>query len=411
MWDIKGQYSIDSVLGFSGPVTNIATADKFLVASSEDEVLKILELKVNQIQEGNATIWKFFVEKGEFKKFSKERTLCMKYEKSKRLLLILSVDGILEIWRRSTKKEIAKRLIRIKKRKLENMKNRDTVDEQAKEELKAQLLEYKNKAQELVKQGEFDPKYMFTAITSQQFGNKARNFAYFKKEMTSTPEYRLIIGMNTNTLELWNIQVTKKKVDELTIKEKSAESNIQVALEKIQSIGWWGHQTPIRVCANSNNDQLLLTASTECIKIWNINSLLCTKTSNIENVVSAVFLPGDKYVILGTKEGFLFILDCSSLEILQKIEGHNGEVWSLNYHPNPDIQESDLCIISGAADKSVKLWTLAVKKENNLRILQLILLKKIETTDDVLCSLLSPNGKLIAFSLLDSTIKVINFLE
>jgi len=79
------------------------------------------------------------------------------------------------------------------------------------------------------------------------------------------------------------------------------------------------------------------------------------------------------------------------------------------YHQNPDIQESDFCIVSGSADKSVKLWTVSLgtaKSERKERKIQLILLKKLETTDDVLFSMISPNGKLIAFSLLDSTIKV-----
>lgn len=60
--------------------------------------------------------------------------------------------------------------------------------------------------------------------------------------------------------------------------------------------------------------------------------------------------------------------------------------------------------MSGAGDKSMKLWTMSFKGE---RKMQLMLIKKLETTDDILCSMFSPNGKLIVFSLLDSTIKVI----
>lgn len=76
----------------------------------------------------------------------------------------------------------------------------------------------------------------------------------------------------------------------------------------------------------------------------------------------------------------------------------------MTYCSNPDIAESDFCIVSGAADKSIKLWTMSFKGEKKMH---LILIKKLETTDDVLCSMFSPNGKLIVFSLLDSTIKVI----
>ena len=78
----------------------------------------------------------------------------------------------------------------------------------------------------------------------------------------------------------------------------------------------------------------------------------------------------------------------------------------MTYHQNPDIAESDFCIMSGAADKSLKLWTVSLKGDKKDHKMQLVLLKKLETTDDVLCSMISPNGKLIAFSLLDSTVKV-----
>jgi U3 small nucleolar RNA-associated protein 12 len=54
--------------------------------------------------------------------------------------------------------------------------------------------------------------------------------------------------------------------------------------------------------------------------VWNVSSLSCTKDIPVENVVCGTFLPGDKHVVLGTKEGFIYIVDCISLEIAQKIE-------------------------------------------------------------------------------------------
>ncbi len=56
------------------------------------------------------------------------------------------------------------------------------------------------------------------------------------------------------------------------------------------------------------------------MKTWTVDTFTCTKQLPIENVVSALFLPGDKYAVLGSKEGMLHIVDCTSLEIIQSVE-------------------------------------------------------------------------------------------
>eukprot|EP01022_Parablepharisma_sp_SALTPOND_P019786 TRINITY_DN3426_c2_g1_i1.p1 TRINITY_DN3426_c2_g1~~TRINITY_DN3426_c2_g1_i1.p1 ORF type:complete len:964 (-),score=102.02 TRINITY_DN3426_c2_g1_i1:3822-6713(-) len=408
IWDINGQYSIDTALGFTGGITGLTIAGNYLLATSDYEAIKVYELKVIQSEDGNS--FSFMQEKGEFKKPSKERTIAISYYKPKKILIILSKDGSLEMWRKNGQKEISRRMLKSRKRKIEKTKEKGDAS------LKAEYKEYKAKIQELVAAGDYDIKYLFSPIASQALGSKAHAFFVWRKSgLAATEEFRAIIGYSSNTLELWSIKQEEVKQEEALLKvgEKAVAG---LGMHKIQEIGWWGHKTPIRTCLVSSNDQFLLTASTEAVKVWNVNSLECTKTLPMENVVCGTFLPGDKYAVLGSKEGYIYIIDTNSLEVAQKIEvkafyviikqGHNGEIWSLTFHPNPDIPESDFCIMSGAADKSIKLWTVSLKNDKKDRKIRLILLKKLETTDDVLCSMISPNGKLIAFSLLDSTIKV-----
>ena len=313
MWDINGQYSIDTALGFTGGVTGLTISNDLLIASSEYETLKVYEMKVTPSSDG--TTFTFLQDKGEFKKTSKERSIAIKFYKPKKILIVLSNDGTLEMWHKNSQKEIARRMLKSRKRKIEKSK-----DSAKQETLKSEFEEYKGKVSEMVEAGKYDIKYLFSPLASQALGNKARAFFVWRKTGASaTEEFRAIIGYSTNSLELWTIKAEAQNQEDEVMKTQEKAVN-SLSMQKIQDIGWWGHQTPIRVCISSTNDQLLLTASTESVKIWNISSLECTKNLVLENIVCGTFLPGDKYAVLGSKEGYIYILDANSLEVAQKIE-------------------------------------------------------------------------------------------
>jgi len=302
VWNIAGQYSIDTSLGFTGGVSALTIAGHYLLASSDYGQVKVYELKVSKKE----NTFGFIQERGEFKKTSKERTICIQYYKPKKIIAILSNDGTLEIWRKNSQLEIAKRIIKSYKRKLEKNKKKITKEESR---------EYKANVKTQVLNGEFDTKYLFTLVVTQTLGNKARSFFLWKK--TKVPEaesLRALIGYSTNLLELWSI---KEEKEESTIEKESTKKTV---IKKIQDIGWWGHRTPIRTCIISPNDKLLVTASNETTKIWNIASLKCTKSIPLENIICGIFIPGEKFVVLGSKEGYIYVLDSSALEVVQKIE-------------------------------------------------------------------------------------------
>lgn len=302
VWNVAGQYSVDTSLGFTGGVSGLAIAGSYLLASSDYGSMKVYELKVNKKE----NTFGFMQEKGEFKKASKERTIEMQYYRKKKILAVLSSDGTLELWHKNSQAEIAKRIVRSYKRKLEKSKKKAT---------KKEISEYKASVKEKVVSKEFDVKYMFSLILTQALGSKARAFVLWKKGGVPEAEaLRALIGYSTNLLELWSIKEEKQ--------EPSLEQKItkKVLMEKIQEVGWWGHRTPIRVCAVSSNDRLLVTSSGEATKVWNVASLKCTKSVSLENVTCGTFVPGEKLVVLGSKEGYIYVLDSNSLEVLQKIE-------------------------------------------------------------------------------------------
>jgi hypothetical protein len=49
-----------------------------------------------------------------------------------------------------------------------------------------------------------------------------------------------------------------------------------------------------------------------------------------------LILPGNKYLVMGTKEGYLMLYDINESKFEQQIENaHKKEVWELAMHTNP----------------------------------------------------------------------------
>lgn len=135
------------------------------------------------------------------------------------------------------------------------------------------------------------------------------------------------------------------------------------------------------------------------------------------------------------QEGWIQLLDVGSCTVIHTEEAHSGPVWSLALLPDKGG------FVSGSADKTIKFWTWAVttinqqedteaaaaagnkaKKQKkvtaeegqgqgsgNVVVVRQLGFKEtrvLEMSEDVLCVRVSPDGRLLAASLLDATIKV-----
>jgi len=92
---------------------------------------------------------------------------------------------------------------------------------------------------------------------------------------------------------------------------------------------------------------------------------------------------------------------------LESVNAHEGSaIWSLQVHPDGKS------VVSGGADKTAKFWDFKIVQEQVLGTtrttpkLKLIQSKILKVTDDILSLRFSPDAKLLAVALLDSTVKV-----
>ena len=88
--------------------------------------------------------------------------------------------------------------------------------------------------------------------------------------------------------------------------------------------------------------------------------------------------------------------------MLSTIEAHTGAIWSLQVHPDGKS------LATGSADKTAKFWAFDVRPDPETSIPQLHLTHKrtLKLPDDILSLRFTPNGKHIALSLLDNTVKL-----
>jgi U3 small nucleolar RNA-associated protein 12 len=164
----------------------------------------------------------------------------------------------------------------------------------------------------------------------------------------------------------------------------------------------------IRGVTISPNDGIFATHSFDSLKVWSVDlfsanqkgefTIQCKQSLNEANILSATILPGNKYIVLGTKSGQIALYDANTNLVMQRLQAHSREVWEVSYHTNPEGLKGSLLVASASADKSIKFHTLAQKGNGDV---QLQFYEKIETTDEVMGVKFSPDGRFFVFSLLD----------
>lgn len=113
-----------------------------------------------------------------------------------------------------------------------------------------------------------------------------------------------------------------------------------------------GHRHDVRAVAFSSDDEMILSVAQDAIKVWNGRTHQCMRTISCEGAypVCAVFVPGNRYVLVGMKAGHLDIYDLWSSSLVERINAHESTLWSI------DVRPDKKGFVTGSADKDVKFW-------------------------------------------------------
>jgi U3 small nucleolar RNA-associated protein 12 len=188
---------------------------------------------------------------------------------------------------------------------------------------------------------------------------------------------------------------------DLKIKAINDESN----LKHLCSIESAGHRTDVRTISFSSDSSAFLTASGDCLKVWNRLSSSCIRTLQCDYALCSAFLPDDNHVIIGCKSGKIQLFDINGAKLLENVSAHveNKEVWSISLTPDKNG------FVSGSADHTVKFWNFELVDDEELETkkrLSFTHYRTLQLDDDVLSVCVTQNNRLVAVALLDSTVKV-----
>ncbi|KAI5307394.1 hypothetical protein KEM56_002401 [Ascosphaera pollenicola] len=385
VWDLSSQHCIEThvvqnngecwALGLSPDRSGCITAGndgELKVWSIDTDAMGKIVDESSMVTDGIQIL----IDRGTFYRQGKDRTIGVQFHPRLDYIAIHGSEKSVEIFRIRTEAEVQKALARKRKRKQDKSKDKSEIagDEQPVSLASAPVSE------------------VFVSYTIVRTGGKVRSTDWMGGKGLS-----LLTAATNNQLEAYNIDVVDKKK-----KKDTADIDYSRSL----SIEMPGHRTDIRSLALSSDDRMLSSASNGSLKIWNVRTQTCLRTLECGYSLCSAFLPGDRIVVVGNKNGELEVFDIASSTLLETIPAHDGPVWSLDVHPDGKS------MVSGSADKTAKFWEFKVVQEEVLGTrrttprLKLVHTRTLKIADDLLSLKFSPDARLLACSFLDNTVKV-----
>ncbi|MEW5304297.1 MAG: hypothetical protein WDW36_006917 [Sanguina aurantia] len=288
---------------------------------------------------------------GSVKRIGQDRVVSLRYTANGQMLACQGTGKTVELFRVRDPEEAVKKLKRRKKRRREKAGKKSREDGGAgdgtaepEEDLEADVLQASDELE-------------FLQLISMKA--KVKGFAL------GLPDSKLAHKGVVATLAL---ALSNNSVEILDIKED--EPTVAPAVSRRIEIG--GHRADVRAVALSSDDQTLLSTSNNAVKFWNPRTGVCLGTMESGYGLCALFAPGNRHAVIGTKEGTI------------EVSG----------------------FVSGSADKSVKFWQWSVVSVGGAKQLRIVHTRTLKMADDVLCVRTSADGRLLAVALLDATVKV-----
>ncbi|PWN33520.1 WD40 repeat-like protein [Meira miltonrushii] len=436
VWDLALQHCLETVLPGKGELWSLSvlSADQIgapsgtaliLVGNSEGK-LKIYEANAaalisasnssgGKVQELQSSSVKFLADHGQIDLVGGRRVSQIGFKaipgtQDSRFIGVSASDKSVELFRIRTQDDIRKKMARRRRRAKEKAekkngaasKDADEADTVAAEPTWQDRLE----AYTIIRPGR----------------GKIKSFAFAEQDQqnasSSASAYRgaipILLAMANNSLEVFHLPMPKKNKEEgeAPTKEATLVAGLDLA----------GHRSEVRAIALSSDDSLLATAdSAGSLKIWNAASGRMVRTLPCGYALSLAWLPDDQHVLVGCKDGTLKTYDVRSGVQLEDIPAHQGPIWSVAIHP-----DGQSCL-TASGDKDVKFWEFESRSQEeeeeekseqeddddeeesspkSSATLGLAHIRTLKMTDDVLCAKFSPDGRLLALALLDSTVKV-----
>ncbi|POS70122.1 WD domain-containing protein [Diaporthe helianthi] len=331
----------------------------------------------------------FLQERGTLFRNNKDRAIDLSFHPRRDYFAVHGIEKSVEIWRLKSDAEVKKSLARKKRRRREKFvsgkKSKGGADviladegDQEDETAQPELSDL------------FGQHIVIRTIGKVRSVDWATNHGH--------KQLQLLVSTTNNQLELYDIMAKQKG--------SKAKNDDGPDYARSLAVDLPGHRADIRAVSLSSDDKMLASAANGSLKIWNVKTQACIRTFECGYALCCSFLPGDKVVVVGTKSGEIELFDIVSASLVDSQSVHDGAIWSLHVHPD------GRSVVTGSADKTIKFWDFKIVQEQVLGTsrttpkLKLVQSRMLKVADDVLSLRISPDAKLLAVALLDSTVKV-----
>lgn len=397
IWDLESQHCVETHVAQSNGEcwTMCISPDRFgCITAGNDGEMKVWSIdieglfeKTNQIDENSGRI--YLREKGVLYRQGKDRTLGVKFHPNGDYIAAHGSEKAVELWRIRSETEVHKALARKRKRQREKEAAKLGLDEKLSgEPLNGDRKDEKLSAASIT---EIIVPHVIVRTTG-----KLRSIDWTAEK--DSKSIQLLAATTNNQLEIYNI-VSKGRGKESKL-DKPPEYTRSFSVELP------GHRADVRSLALSSDDRMLASACNGSLKIWNVRTQSCIRTLDCGYALCSSFLPGDKIVVVGNRNGELELFDIASSTLIDTVKAHDGAIWTLHVHPDGKS------IATGSADKSAKFFNFEVVQEEapgttrTIPRFKLVHTRTLKVADDVLSLRFSPDSRLIALSFLDNTVKV-----
>lgn len=373
IWDIVGDCAIKKLQGHRDSITGMTLHSSLLITCSKDKMIKIwdqsmciqtlicpgevwgvqiFDEKIFAVCEKMLRAWNLdYEELGVIERGDGKKSKGLKAAGD--VILCYSAEKV-EIWRKRGGKEVDKKLKRRRKR------NRD-------QDLVLQFPDYYEKIVSFKTENK---------ISAVCLSGKSEKSPSHEKQVKIAISYAL------NYLETYVLGYDIVK-----------GGKVPASFSELQCFKQNGHRTPARTLALSENNRNLLSGSGESVKIWDLASEKCVVSIDSGYCLCSAWFPGDKFVVVGCRDGTLQVFDVLSSSLALSIPAHEGSIWSC------DLKNQTL--LTGSADCSIKFWTLDPSTT------QLHNFDQLTLKDEILSVQQTSNQKFICAALLDCTIQVL----
>ena len=397
IWDIGSQHCIETHLAQSNGECwsmDVSADQSGAITAGNDGELKVWSIDLQglaeaafEVSEGSKRV--YLRERGVLYRQGKDRTIGVSFNPRGTYIAAHGSDKSLELWRIRTELEVQKTLARKRKRRREKALAAAGLDGKAKDEGVDAEKEVEDLASALITD-------VIVPYVIVRTAGKVRSMDWASRRAGKS--IQLLVATTSNQLELYNV-TTKQK-------EKSSKADEPPDYTCPFSVDQPGHRTDVRSLALSSDDRMLASACNGSLKIWNVRTQSCIRTLDCGYALCATFLPGDKIVIVGNRNGELEVFDIASSTLIDIVKAHEGPIWTLHVHPD------GRSMATGSADKSAKFYNFEVIQEEipgtkrTTPRFKLAHTRTLKVADDILSLRFSPDSRLLALSLLDNTVKV-----